>query len=503
MSLRLRLLISLVPLFIVGLIVADVATYFSLQSFLVSRVDTQLLAGHVDPETQLLNAAGLGPGGPPEGGGGGPSAFPIGTYAELLSPTGAFIDSTSVGFGRTQTDPSTHPVLPDSIIKGGPPAAPEYLTVSGAGSFSQYRAYVETAREGNDILIVAVPLDDVNSTLSRLLYLELGVTGGVTILVLAASWFIVRRGLRPLERMGRTARSIVATDLSQRVVPANDRTEVGRLGAALNTMLSQLEEAFSERAAGERRLRHFVSDASHELRTPHTSMRGYAELLRRKPHMDREDVLLAVRRIEDETQRMGILVDDLLLLARLDPGRPLERTVVDLESLLDDACADARAADASRTITAAVDAPLTVIGDEVRLRQAFGNLMRNAIVHTPAGTPVEIRLTAGDGDAVVDVVDHGPGIPPGHAERVFERFHRADPTRSADQGGSGLGLSITAAIVSAHGGRIRVLETPGGGATFRVELPLARISVDDASVGPPSQQPPRLDQGSSKTRLPS
>jgi two-component system OmpR family sensor kinase len=283
--------------------------------------------------------------------------------------------------------------------------------------------------------------------------------------------------------MGHTARSIVASDLSQRVTPADEKTEVGRLGLALNTMLSQLEAAFAERAATEQRLRHFVSDASHELRTPLTSMRGYAELLRRNPDMDAEDVLLAMQRVEDEAQRMGILVDDLLLLARLDQGRPLERRPVDLEALVTDAVSDARVGDPNRVITSHIGVPLRVIGDDQRLRQAVGNLLRNAVVHTPVGTPIEVELRSEDGRAVLEVIDHGPGIPQGHAQRIFERFHRAQPERSRDQGGSGLGLSITAAIVGAHGGRISVEPTPGGGATFRIELPTlvtAPTSVTEA-----------------------
>jgi two-component system OmpR family sensor kinase len=236
-------------------------------------------------------------------------------------------------------------------------------------------------------------------------------------------------------------------------------------------MLAQLEAAFAQRASSEQRLRQFVSDASHELRTPLTSMRGYAELLQRNPDMSRGDVLLALRRISDETTRMGVLVDDLLLLARLDQGRPLERKPVDLEALAGDACADVRAIDENRAVTLHAGAPAVVEGDELRLRQALGNVLRNALVHTPAGTPVEVEVTTPDGRAVIEVVDHGRGIPRGQAERIFERFHRADPRRSGDQGGSGLGLSIAAAVVAAHGGSISVHETLGGGATFRLELP--------------------------------
>jgi two-component system OmpR family sensor kinase len=348
---------------------------------------------------------------------------------------------------------------------------------------------VAVTTASGDVLVLAIPLDDVDATLSWLLRLELVVSGAVTVIIVAATAYIVRRGLRPLERIGATARSIVVTDLSQRVTPATERTEVGRLGLALNTMLGQLEVAFAEREANEQRLRHFLSDASHELRTPLTSMRGYAELLRRNPDMDPEDMTLAMRRIDDETQRMGMLVDDLLLLARLDQGRPLERRPVDLEALVRDARADAAAADPARPVTAQVAAPLMVTGDEMRLRQVLGNLLRNALVHTPAGSPVEVALRPEGDRAVLEVIDHGNGIPAGQAERIFERFHRVAAGRSADQGGSGLGLSIVAAVVQAHGGRIRVLDTRGGGATFRIELALAdgpsRLSAF-------SQQTPRV-----------
>jgi two-component system, OmpR family, sensor kinase len=403
----------------------------------------------------------------------------VGTHADLLLLEG--------GTPGESPDTSTHPELPPGLQT---PLAehPDHFTVSGTGEVSHYRVFVDN--EQGNTLVVAVPLDDVQSTLDRLLLLEIGISGGVTVLLLAATWFLVRRGLRPLQRMGETARTIVASDMSRRVAPASDSTEVGRLGLALNTMLDQLEAAFAERAASEQRLRHFVSDASHELRTPLTSMRGYAELLRRNPDMSAEDIILAMRRIEDQAERMGILVDDLLLLARLDQGRPLERTPVDLEAMVTDAVSDARVSDPHRTIGARVTAPLLVTGDDARLRQALGNLIRNALVHTPQGTPVEVALRQEGEDAVLEVVDHGPGIAPGAAERIFERFYRADPGRSRDQGGSGLGLSIAAAIVGAHGGRISVHPTEGGGATFRIELPLQQ-----ADARPPVPTPPGATGG--------
>jgi two-component system OmpR family sensor kinase len=272
--------------------------------------------------------------------------------------------------------------------------------------------------------------------------------------------------------------------LSKRVSPSNDRTEVGRLGLALNTMLAQLDDAFAERKRNEERLRHFISDASHELRTPLTSMQGYAELLQRAPQMAPADMELALRRMEEETKRMGALVDDLLLLARLDQGRSLEQKHVDLEALVRDAAADARVADPSRTITVSIAAPLIVNGDSMRLQQVLANLLRNAVVHTLPGTPIEVALYAQDGRAFIDVIDHGRGIPGEQRQLIFQRFHRADPLRSGDQGGSGLGLSIAAAVVSAHRGTIDVRTTPGGGATFTVELAL--VAVESAEPDAPA-----------------
>jgi two-component system OmpR family sensor kinase len=494
MSLRLRLLLALAPLFVIGLLVANVATYTSLQSFLVSRVDQQLLATHPGVESALENAGnsngqfggGRGaPGGP--GGGFDFTAIAPGTFGEILDSSGAAVGTPTNFLSQGDTSTSGGPVLPSTLSLGAG-AQPRSFTVSGTGEYDQYRVYLDRADPNHfpagDVLVVAAPLDDVNSTLHQLLLLELAISGGVTLVIVLASWWIVRRGLRPLVRMGDTARSIVATDLSRRVEPAAEKTEVGRLGLALNAMLAQLESAFAERERNEQRLRHFISDASHELRTPLTSMQGYAELLRRNPDMNSADVELAMRRMEEETRRMGVLVDDLLLLARLDQGRPLDRQTVDLEALVADAASDVRVVDPERPITTRASAPLLVSGDEMRLRQVLGNLLRNAIVHTPVGTPVEVSLRGGRSFAMIDVIDHGPGIPADQRRRIFERFHRADPGRSRDQRGSGLGLSIASAVVTAHGGRIDVSETPGGGATFTIELPLLGAEI---IPGPPGR----------------
>jgi two-component system OmpR family sensor kinase len=307
------------------------------------------------------------------------------------------------------------------------------------------------------------------------------------VVVLAgAGYFVVRRSLRPLTEVETTAAAIAEGDLTRRVPAADPRTEVGRLSAALNTMLQQIEHAFrvqqdSEAAArkSEQQMRQFVADASHELRTPLTSIRGFAELFRQGAVSDPDELERVMRRIEDEGARMGVLVDDLLLLARLDQQRPLDRQPVDLGRLAEDAVEDVRMVAPGRPIDLVTDNARTpvVFGDELRLRQVLGNLLGNALTHTPDGTPIHVRLDrrVDDGGrwAVLEVADEGPGLPPEHADRIFERFYRVDAARTRAQGGSGLGLSIVAGLTEAHGGRVELETVAGEGATFRVLLPLA------------------------------
>jgi two-component system OmpR family sensor kinase len=273
--------------------------------------------------------------------------------------------------------------------------------------------------------------------------------------------------------MTETAVAIADGDLSQRVPDVVPGTEAGELGEALNTMLGRIEGAFAERARSEARLRQFVADASHELRTPVTTIRGYAELYRTGGLRGPGELDSALRRTEDEAVRMGSLVEDLLLLARLDQGRPLQREPVDLDVLARDAVRDAGAVDPDHPVTAVTAGGVVVPGDADRLQQVVTNLVGNARVHTPPGTAVEVR-TSREGDrAVLEVADSGPGMPPEVAERAFERFYRADPARSRHQGGTGLGLAIVKATVDAHGGTVSIRSAPGQGTTVRVELPTA------------------------------
>jgi len=294
------------------------------------------------------------------------------------------------------------------------------------------------------------------------------VIGAVLLAMAAMAYGVVRLGLRPLDRIAATAGKIAGGDLSHRVEPATDRTEVGRLGMALNRMLERLEEAFSRREASEDRLRQFLADASHELRTPLSSIRGYAELYRMGATSDTD---MAMRRIEEEATRMGILVEDLLALARLDEIRDPRRDPVALDTLAHDAVRDAEATAPDRVISLDAPAVPTVLGDPDQLRQVFANLLRNALVHTPAGTPIDVTLRDRDDGVEIVVRDHGQGLPPGDPNQLFERFWRAEGGRERGRAGSGLGLAIVGAIVADHKGTVTAANAPDGGAVFTVRLP--------------------------------
>ncbi|MFI6540009.1 sensor histidine kinase [Nonomuraea sp. NPDC050547] len=328
---------------------------------------------------------------------------------------------------------------------------------------------------------VAVDLSEVRDITRRLVLIESLGGGGILLILAVVGVALVRRSLRPLVVIERTAGAIAAGELSRRVPDGDPRTEVGRLASAINGMLAQIESAFTARSASEAaarrsedRMRQFVGDASHELRTPLTSILGYAEYSRQNPGADPAEMM---RRVEKAAGRMSLLVDDLLLLARVDQQRPLQMRPVDMLALAADAVHDARILAPDRNVKLDVvgDAALIVSGDEVRLRQVVANLMSNALHHTEPGTPVVVRAGAGRSTAFVEVADQGPGLTPEQVERVFERFYRADSARSRRSGedrGSGLGLAIVRALVHAHGGDVLVSSTPGAGSVFRVELPL-------------------------------
>ncbi|MGC8473057.1 MAG: sensor histidine kinase [Candidatus Dormibacteria bacterium] len=475
MSLRLRLLLALIALVAAGMVATDTVTYVALQSSLWNRLQQGLLQSVDSARTCVVSQ--LTHNDCPTS-----TALPEGSYAAFIGPGGS---QEGVVWGSAQTTP--RPVLPASVTGGNVPAAPYFFTAPGNRGGVTFRGLligVQVAGGLEEPFVVAMPLSSVETTLSQLETLEILVGAVVLVALGVAAWWLVDLGLRPLRRIRDTARKIAGGDLSQRVQGVDEGTEIGQLAISLNEMLAQIERAFAERQESEARLRRFAADASHELRTPLSSIRGYAELFRRGARSNPEDLDKAMSRIESEATRMGLLVDDLLLLARLDRGRPLDRKPVDLAELAVDSAADQSAADRRHRIRVHADSPVLVQGDEARLRQVVTNLVRNAVVHTPEGTAVEIAARIEGDQGLVQVIDHGPGIPDEVAARIFERFYRADRSRGRETGGTGLGLSIVSAIVAAHQGTVEYRPTEGGGATFEVRIPVDR---------PPAPEPEAED----------
>ena len=467
LSLRTRLVLGVIVLAAIGLLAADVATYTELRSFLVDKIDSTLTANHPGVENAAFPPKrGAGPdGGQDIGGALGQLG---GDCVEVRTLAGAVVRQTCIpGFG--QTAPPVAPAYPTTIsIPSRPGSGGDrvtFFTVHSSKGEGRYRvrASVEHDQPGY-ILLIAAPLGSVEDTLHRLLFVELLVTLAVLGGIGALGLWVVRLGLRPLQDIERTAEAITAGDLSHRVAVGNEHTEVGRVGTAINEMLGRIETS-------DQRLRRFVADASHELRTPLAAVRAYAELFGRGAAARPEDLARSMAGITREAERMSILVDDLLLLARLDEGRPLDRERVRLDELVGEAVDTARAVDPERPID--LDAtPTFVVGDRVRLRQVVDNLLANVRAHTPANAAAHVRVGRENGYAVVEVEDSGPGLTPAELQRVFERFYRADPPRARASGGVGLGLSIVAAVAQAHGGSVSARSA--NGAVFRIELPMTQ-----------------------------
>jgi two-component system OmpR family sensor kinase len=481
-SLRTRLVVGLTVLAVIGLVVVNLVVVVLLRSYLVKGIDDQLNAsvGRFDPgrtgQGGIPPAQGTTPGPIPT-----PAPAPGETTDSRPQLPSIFVIRrlTSTGkvdpsFSRTGVlaDSSHGPVLTGltaSVVVG---KHNQVFTVPAVGGGSDYRVLARPASDG-DSVVVAISMSGVDSTVTRLALYTTAVSLVVVLLLFLLARVVVGVGLKPLVAVEDTAEAIAAGDLSRRVPDGPPGTEVGRLSTSLNAMLGQIESSFSAREAGERRLRRFVADAGHELRTPLTSIRGYAELYRQGAIAEPAAQARAMSRIESEAERMGHLVDDLLLLARLDQQRPLERVPVDLSTIARDAVADARVRDPGRSI--AIDVPsadVVVTGDPDRLRQVLDNLLGNALVHTPPATSVSLSLGQPAGGHVeLAVRDEGPGLTPEQAARVFERFYRADSARSRSNGGSGLGLSIVEAVVTAHAGTVRCASEPGAGTTFTLTLP--------------------------------
>jgi two-component system OmpR family sensor kinase len=509
----------MLTLVILALVAISVTTVAVLRSYLTTRYDNAL--------TGIFNAASSSPqdvlGGNLPG-----YAYPTRQNPNLIvgvqldgSPLASPTDNSGIGGGiignqQAMPVPSVPATQSWSHVNSG-----KLLTVGSQSGPDLWRVMAEpvTFNNQNATLVIAYNLGNINGEIRRLVAVELFVGAAIVVVLAAAGVGVVQANLRPLNDIEMTAGQIAKGHLDHRIPERDPRTEIGSLGQSLNAMLAQIETAFharekSEQAAheSEERMRRFIADASHELRTPLTTIRGFAEYYRQRgglssgtdprdsmppgsspAGLSRADIDRIMQRLESEAARMGLLVEDLLQLARLDQQRPLDLAPVDLLTLAADAVQDARmvAPDRSVDLVVANGAAFIVDGDEQRLRQVIGNLVSNAITHTPSGTPVRVKLASGtldgDGDGagagaaaiVLDVEDDGPGMTAEQSRRAFERFYRADAARNRASGGTGLGLAIVAGLVAAHGGTVSVNSAPGEGADFQVKLPLS----PDAQAG--------------------
>lgn len=494
MSLRARLLVAIGIITVVTLAVANFVTYSAIQAFLYQRIDQQLDQSHVGIESwvndgHLLSCYAIpgqsGPGPNPSGNNSNdqssePPSNAIEVQAvEVRTPSGVVVDSQVCaanvnGINYTPQIPRT--VTGFRTAGNGERVAYFDASTTRAGG-PTFRVRASILKDGN-LLIVAQPLGTTVSTLHQLLLVELAASAGAVVLALIGGLWLVRLGLRPLLDMERTAETIAAGNVMERVPGENEKTEVGRLARTVNVMLTRIETAFSARLASERRLRdseqrlrRFVADASHELRTPIAAVSAYAELFGRGASENKEDLERLMGGIRNETSRMERLVADLLLLARLDERRPMEQHSVDLVALCAEAVHTASTVGPDWPVTFEAAEPVEIMGDGTSLRQVMDNLLGNVRSHTPPGTTTRVSVERLEGDAVIRVADNGPGMDPAEAELIFERFYRSDPSRSRSHGGAGLGLSIVSAIVAHHGGTVSAEGHLGAGSMFTVRLP--------------------------------
>jgi two-component system OmpR family sensor kinase len=492
MSLRTKLITAVLTLVIIALTVISVVGGVFIRTYLIGQTDQVLESNQLKSNVQAalngfphvaenLAQAGYAVWWQPDGGG----------LSQVVQPS-------TMSYSGSGTGISSLPSSATAALAANPGLT---TTVPGASAGDRWRVIGIPANINgtNGTIIIGTDVSSVYNTIRQLIGVDLIISVVVLFVLLIVAYAVVQANLRPLVRIEEIAEEIADGHLNRRVPERDPHTEIGSLGRSLNTMLSQIESAFhareqSEAAAhqSEERMRRFIADASHELRTPLTAIRGFAEYYRQRGGLARPavagltpaDLDRIMQRVEKEAARMGLLVEDLLLLARLDQQRPLAQQPIDLLSLAADAVHDARMLAPDRTIDLSVQpgAAFLITGDEPRLRQVIGNLMSNALTHTPDGTPIEVSVGSGTLDprvddptpaVILDVTDHGPGMTPEQANRVFERFYRADQARTSTTGGSGLGLAIVSGLVAAHGGVASVRTAPGHGATFRVTLPLA------------------------------
>lgn len=486
LSLRARLVIGIVILMAIALAVADIASIALMRSYQLDRIDQQLTAG---PPTTSGTPADLGtaqlctlltrtePGSTQL-----PTRYALAIYDDR--------DDLLCQLPKEQTSLG----MPDLTTIRGRLAelasAQEPVTVPGTERHAPWRARVVEVGGGH--AVIAISLTDAMETAARLQLTMLVISVVMIALAAMGGWLVVRLGLRPLTTIEETADAIASGDLSQRIDAAPETTEVGRLAASLNSMLGQIEQGFDERLRTEDRLRQFLADASHELRTPLASIRGHAEMYRQGVVTEPADVAVIMDRIESESVRMSDLVNDLLLLARLDTSPGLASAPVDLLSTATDVVLDARARAPHRPVRINqlggvdwVDAPPVVVGDESRIRQILTNLISNVLRYTPDDSPYEVVIGVRAAEVVVSVVDHGPGLSQDAVPRVFERFYRGDYGRDRHTGGAGLGLSIVAGLMGAHQGTVSYQPTPGGGSTFVLGFPLSEAPHNRVGMSRP------------------
>ena len=479
-SLRARLVALAVVLVAFAVTAVGAATYVALRNYLYDQLDGRLQQTASDVQGYLIReTAGLPTGAPPR----------VDREASAALVENGTAQPASLGRSNDAGLPLTNATA-SIVVSAGKPVT--VATTTGVA----VRAIAFAVPNSSDRVIVALPTDEVSRTLGRIIGMELVIGAAVVVATGIIGTIGVRLGLRPLDRVTRTARTVAAelgpdgSGLENRVPGAAPGTEVGQLSEAVNTMLDAVEQEYTARYESEQRLRRFLADASHELRTPLTSLRGYAELVRMRGGLDPE-ASDSLRRIEAEGTRMSGLVDDLLTLARSDRGTIAERAPVDVAEVVDDAVAGLRAAYPHRQVAVTHRGPLVVLGDRNQLLQVVTNILTNAAVHATA--PVPITVTAGQegNEVVVRVVDAGPGLPPEQAAQVFDRFWRADAARTRARGGSGLGMSIVAALVADHGGRVDFESTVEHGTTVTVRLPAAPVPAETLSsdATPPASAP--------------
>lgn len=483
-SLRNRLIVGVVVLSGLGFIASDLVARSSLHSFLMAQVDTQLksVAGG---SVLRLDRAGIAPDDnavPPSSNDDNQTTNAKAQAKATLSPLRQVPTTMSVTLlnpsgkvlGVIGGDLNTQAI--SNFVSGFTPAMVashknQPFTIEAPGADFRVLARILPSALGS--VIVAQSMDNIDQTVHRLQVLFIFIGLIALLLIALASRKVIDIGLRPLEAVEVTAESIAGGNLSARLPAAKPDTEVGRLVSSLNKMLTRIEESFAARTASENRLRRFVADASHELRTPLTAIRGFAELHRQGAVQGEEQTKELIARIEKESLRMGSLVEDLLLLARLDQAREMSMDPVNISSAVKEAVESARAAGPNHPITVTTpDEDIYVLGDAYRIHQVITNLLANARTHTPVGTPIAVTVAHSDTGTTVSVSDKGPGLSDSDQERIFERFYRADPSRARTSvEGSGLGLSIVDAVMRAHGGRVSVTSTLGDGATFTLFFP--------------------------------